>query len=221
MSPPDLASDPKVKELTASTQSLVAKARTIKIATADEYSGAAIELQTVKGARERLESLRKSFTQPLDQAKKAIMDFFRAPTEQLDETERLYKRAMIGFSDEQERIRREEQARADEAARKERERIEAQAAKAAESGKVEKADALQQRAAAVVAPVIQREAPKVAGIETRKIYRFEVTDPAKVPREYLSVDEKKIGGVVRALKLQTNIPGVRVWEDKNIAAGAA
>ena len=53
-------------------------------------------------------------------------------------------------------------------------------------------------------------APKVKGISTRKKWSFEIVDAAKIPREYLVPNEVAIGGVVRALKGATNIPGIRV-----------
>lgn len=52
---------------------------------------------------------------------------------------------------------------------------------------------------------------KVAGISTRDNWKFEITDILAIPREYLTVDEQKIGGVVRAMKASTNIPGIRVY----------
>lgn len=217
---PDInpAADPDVKELTAQSAQLLALSSTYKVATADQYNGAGDELKRVKAAQKRLDDLRKSMTRPLDAAKKAIMDFFRAPEDQLARAESGIKRAMIAFSEEQERIRREEQRKAEEAARKERERLEAQARKAAESGKTEKAEQLEERAAAVVAPVIQREAPKVSGVNLRDVWLFEITDPNLVPREYLVVDESKIRKVVGALKGDTTIPGIRVYSEKRMAA---
>jgi hypothetical protein len=217
----DPKSDPQVRELTAEAQSLVALAGSYAVANAEEYAAAGEDLKRVKGAKDRLERLRKSMTQPIDAAKKAIMDFFRGPSDQLDRAESQIKRSMIAFSNEQDRLRREEQARAEESARKERLRLEAQANKAEASGKVEKAAALQQRAATVVAPVIERTPPKVIGVSTREVWKFEVTDPAQVPREYLTVDESKIRRVVGALKGDTKIAGVRVWSEKALASGAA
>ena len=62
----------------------------------------------------------------------------------------------------------------------------------------------------IVAPVMS--APKVEGagamVET---WKFEITDPQAIPREYLSVNESAIGKVVQALKGETKIPGVRVY----------
>lgn len=217
----DPSTNPEVQELQTEARSLVALAGTYTVTTADEYGASANDLKRIKGALSRLESIRKSMTQPLDAAKRAIMEFFRGPEEQLARAEAGVKRAMIVFSTEQDRLRREEQARAEAAARKERERLEAQAAKAAESGKVERAAALEQRAAMVVAPVLAREVPKIAGVSTRPVWRYAITDESKLPREYLMPDEKKIAGVVRAMKGDTNIPGVTVRPDSTIASSAA
>ena len=55
----------------------------------------------------------------------------------------------------------------------------------------------------------------------REVCKFEVTDPALVPREYLIDDETKLRKVVGALKGDTIIPGVRVYSEKALANGAA
>lgn len=218
---PEIAARDDVREVTEATQAIVALAGSYQVVTAEQYSAAGSDLTRVKAAQKRLEAVRKAITQPLDAAKKAVMDFFREPETKLAEAESRIKRAMISFSDEQDRIRREEQRKADEAARKERERLEAQARKAAESGKVEKAANLEQRAATTVAPIISREAPKVTGVNTREVWKFEVSDPAAVPREFLMVDESKIRKFVQNMRGDSQIAGVRVWAEKQIAAGAA
>lgn len=221
MSQPDIASNPEVRELTAQTDQLVAIAQTYKVATAEDYANAGEQLKQIKAASKRLEDLRMGMTRPLDAAKRAIMDFFRGPEAKLKTAESGVKRAMIAYSDEQDRIRREEQRKADEAARKQQEKLQAQAEKAAAAGRTEKALELENRAAMSVAPVINREPPKVVGVSDRLNWKFEVTDSAALPREYTMPDEKKIGAVVRAMKGDTNIAGVRVWSEKSIAAGAA
>ena len=214
------AMNPEVKELTAQTEQLLALSATYTVATAAQYTDAGEQLKSIKAAAKKLDTLRKSMTQPLDLAKKAIMDFFRAPEEKLARAESGIKRAMIAYSDEQDRIRREEQRKADEAAQRERERLAKQAAAAAAKGNETKADALEQRAATVVAPIIQREAPKVSGVNTREVWLFEVVDEAAVPRQFMSVDESKIRKVVGALKGDTVIGGVRVYSEKRIASGS-
>lgn len=89
-----------------------------------------------------------------------------------------------------------------------------------ESAGAEKVANLQAQAAQVVAPVVQRAAPKVAGLSFREVAQFEIVDKSKLPPEYLIPDEVRIGKVVKALKLEANIPGVRVWMQKQPASGS-
>lgn len=221
MSATNLNQDAAVVALQPEVSKLTAFARSLVIKTAEGYSEAASYLKGIKGMLAKIEEARTRVTKPLLQAQREVNDQAREAALPLQQAETAIKRAMIGYSDEQERLRREEQARADEAARREQEKLQARAEKAAAAGKVEKAAELEVQAATVVAPVIQREAPKVTGIGERLNWKFEIIDPAAVPRNYCTPDEKKIGAVVRGLKGDTQIPGVRVWAEKNIAAGAA
>jgi hypothetical protein len=219
---PDFAAAPEVREATSLVNEVAAHVSDdYAIVTAEDFTAGAEHLKLVKGAQKKIESLRVSITKPINDGLKAVNDMFRRPAEQLVEVEMRLKRALTSYEDEQRRIRLEEQRRADEAARKERERIEAQARRAAEAGKPEKAAQLEERAATVVAPVIQREPPKVSGLSSREVWRFEIADEKLVPREYMVVDPTKVRAVVNALKGAANIPGVRVWSEKSIAAGAA
>lgn len=218
---PNLQADAAVVAIEPEKNQLIAFAQSLAIKTAGGYAAAADRLKLVKGLLQKIEEARTRITKPMNEALRQVNAQAKEASAPLIDAEAKIKRAMIAYSEEQERIRREEQRKAEEEARRQREKLEQQAAKALASGKVEKAEQLEQRAATVVAPVIQREAPKVTGVSTREVWKFEVTDPALVPREYLTIDEKKIGAIVRAMKGDTNIPGVRVWADKSLASGAA
>lgn len=220
-SQPSLKADAEVVAIQPEANKLTEFARSVVIKTAEQYQIASGYLKSIKGMLSRIDDAHARVKRPILAAGRELDAQKNEASAPLKSAELLIKRAMTDFSNEQDRIRREEQRKADEAARKQQEKLQQQAAKAIASGKVEKAVEFEQRAAAVVPAAIQREAPKVAGIVTKEVWKFEVTDPAAVPREYLSVDEKKIGGVVRSLKGDTNIAGVRVWSEKSIAAGAA
>lgn len=60
---------------------------------------------------------------------------------------------------------------------------------------------------------IQPTYQAVKGISTRDNWKFEITNAALIPREYLVPDTQKIGGVVRAMKSSANIPGIRVYNE--------
>ncbi len=248
---------PEVRAAVEEITSLETFAATYHVETAEQYSAGAEDLKRVKAAQKRLEETRTSLTKPINESLRRLNDFFRSPADRLVVIERAIKGALTRFADEQERIRREEQRKADEAARREREKIEAQAREAArkaadkaaaerraaeeaaaagraeeaaklaaraaatEAKAAEKVEAAEERAATVVAPVISREPPKVAGLATREVVRFEIVDASLLPREYVVPDEARIRKVVNALKTDANIPGVRVWTERQIAAGAA
>jgi DNA polymerase III alpha subunit (gram-positive type) len=200
---------------------ITAQAGSLRIVSPEAYEDAGALLKTIKGALRQIEAQRTSITAPMNEALRNANAQAKIAAAPFEAAEKRIKGAMISYADEQERLRQAEQRKAEELARREREKLEAQAAKAAASGKVDKAEQLEERAAAVVAPVINREPPKVAGVSTREVWKFEVTDPSLVPRQYLEVDEAKIRRVVQAMKADANIPGVRVWAERQLAAGAA
>ena len=256
----NIASRPEVLAVTTEVASLETFAATYAVETAAQYQHGADDLKRVKAAQKKLEDTRTSLTKPINESLRRLNDFFRAPADRLTAIERTIKAALTRFGDEQERIRREEQRKLEEAARRERERLEAQAreaerkaqekaaaerraaeaaaaagraeeaaklaarAAATEAKAAEKVEAIESRAAAVVAPVVQREAPKVAGVATREVWRFEIVDPSKINAAFTMPDEQKIRKQVAALKGDAAAligPGVRVWAERQIAAGAA
>lgn len=248
---------PAVREAIAGLPSLETLANNYKITTPAQYTTSGEDLLRVKAAQKLVEDTRTSITVPMNAALKRVNDFFRGPADRLVKVERTIKGERTGYEDEQDRIRQEQQRRADAEAQKERDRLatiareterkaqekaaverkaaeEAAAAGRAEEAArlrekaqatelkaAEKASTFDERAAMVVAPVITRDLPKVSGISTRMVPKFEIIDAKLLPREYLVPDMTKIGGVVRSLRTDANIPGIRVWMEKQIAAGAA
>lgn len=191
------------------------------IRTDDEFEDAGALLRDIKAALANIERKRVSFTAPLNESLRAINQEARNASAPFVDAEARIKTAIGTFQSERERIAKEAQARAEEAARKEREKIAARIAKAEANGRVEKASVLHERMAEVIAPVLVASAPKVQGVLTRSVWKFEVTDPALLPREFLLVDESKIRKIVNALQGDTNIPGVRVYAEKQVTARAS
>lgn len=117
-----------------------------------------------------------------------------------------------------EREKREAAARAEEDRKRkliEEERIR-QAESLAARGKAALADAVLEKPVEVER-VQTVEVAKSDSASTRSKWTFEIVDAEAIPREYLMVDEKKIRGVVNAMKNATNIPGVRVWDEGTTA----
>ncbi|RQS22434.1 hypothetical protein [Burkholderia sp. Bp8995] len=123
----------------------LASAKVFEIDCAEVRDLAVQDLTKIKGLQKDLDTKRKAITQPIDAAKKAVMDLFRAPTDYLEQAEALLKKAIQGYDREQERLRIAEQARLEEGARQERARMEAEAA-AREAAAQAEAQAIQRQA---------------------------------------------------------------------------
>lgn len=122
--------------------------------------------------------------------------------------------------EEADKKRREAEAAAAAGRQAEADRLNAQAARVEERGEA-KTDLFENRAAQVVAPIAQQQAPKVAGVAIPMVWVHEIVDEKLIPREYLDVNETRIRKVVQAMQGNTNIPGVKVRQIKRIAAGVA
>lgn len=218
---PDVTNDPTVVAIIPDRDALSARATNLAIRDQGGYTQAADWLKTIKGFLKIIEAARVKVTGPLNEALKARNAEARESAQPLLDAESKIKRAMIAFSDEQDRLAREEQRRQNEIAAKEQKRLQEISDRAAAKGQANKAEEFQERAQSVVAPVVQVAAPKVSGVSIPKVWVFEITDEDLIPREYLVVDETRIRRVVTALKGDTKIPGVRVYEQKRIAAGVA
>ena len=210
------------------------KAQDITIVTAKDYTEAGEWLKALKTYRAMVEEKFGSPTKAAHDAWKKMVALRKEVDTPADNAERMVKQKMGAWSAEQERVRLEQQRKAEEAARKEAEklreaeakRLEREATKAQKKGDVGTAaelvnEALERRDAPLeVAPVVvQTMVPKVAGISIRKAWDFKVVDPNAIPRQYLIVDEGKIGKVVRALRGEHGIPGIEAFEVTTTAAG--
>ena len=115
------AGEYSTKALELTTQ---AKALTIK--NQPDLERAADLRKVIKDMGKTLEEARKKITSPLDVAKKAVMDLFRAPAESLEEAEKLINRSIMTYTTEQERLRLEAEAKLRKAAEAEEAKIRAE-----------------------------------------------------------------------------------------------
>jgi hypothetical protein len=127
--------------------------------------------------------------------------------------------AICLYKDDQEKKRQEIECLAREAAQKaEHERAQAEAVALENAGQHEEAaQVIEQAIAAPPVPVIVPSAvPQVQGVSFTKRWKFRIVNEALIPREYLMVDEGKIGQVVRALKGQAKIAGIEVYPETSM-----
>jgi len=213
---------PEVKEVTTLALSVPDQANAIIINSNEDYTRAGQLLITIKGIRKKIEETFKPIKQKMDAAKKEVLDQEKAADAPLAAAEAIIKPRIAQWNAEQERIRQAEEKRLQEIARKEEEDRQIAAAIAAEqSGNKEEAEAIIEAPVQAAPVVVPKLVPKVAGVSFTKQWKFRITDEAKIPRQYLCVDEQKIGAVVRAMKDAANIPGVEVYCVDNVSSRAA
>lgn len=75
------------------------------------------------------------------------------------------------------------------------------------------AEAVLETPAPIIMPTVEKTTPKADMRLYRKTWKFRITNELQIPREYLTPDLTKIGGVVRALKNKCVITGIQVYEE--------
>lgn len=209
------ADSPVVRAARQSAESLCTMEYGLVIRDVSGFESGAETLARIKGALNELDETRKSITSPMNQAVKRVNALFASPLNALESAERSIKTKLIAWQRHQDELARERQSVLDEEARKQREKLEVQAAKAAVAGKAERAAELAERAAMVVAPIVETDAPKVSGFSTRPVVRYEVLDLAEVPEQFKMLDDKRVAALCRSLGMdaQALLPGIRVYEE--------
>jgi len=189
--------------LAAEARSTLANASDFVIDSQNMYDLASEELRRTKTLQKEVETRRVAITGPLNQGIRGINDLFRVPKDYLEQAETKWKRAMLAWTSEQERIAAEARIEAEAKARDERNRLLAiereqqeAARKAQENAQaafalkdheavqraLAEAEIAQQQAAiaamtaqvVTAVPVIECP-PKAAGISERITYSAEVT----------------------------------------------
>lgn len=203
--------------LEKNTMEVERRANAIQIRTPDEYGLAGDELKIIKALEKQVMD---TFADPIKKAHAAHKSLVAAKDkhlEPLEAAERIIKGKMSTYAAEQERIRQERERELQEQMRRqEEERQLAEAVAAEQAGNAEEATAIMEQP--VIAPpvVLASTTPKLSGVATVENWKFRITDETQIPREYLLVDQVKIGKVVRAMKSNTNIPGVQAYPEAGV-----
>jgi hypothetical protein len=180
-------------ERTAENALALIKANPITTPAAYEEAGG--ELKEIKAELQRIKGIRDAAVKPMQQAIDTVKSWFARPLELLTEAEKLRKSEMVTFL----QVQREAEQKALQATR---------AAVLAGDG----------AAAAAALATIQPSAPKVAGVNARENWTFEITDVDAIPREFMMPNEQAIRAFVKASKRADCIPGVRAYPETILSA---
>lgn len=203
-----------------------ARAREIQVTDQPSLDKANLAIKAIKGLAGEISATFDPHIKRAFDGHRALVAEKRRFTDGLEQAERTIKSRVADYlyKLDQERLAAERQA---ELARKAAERTADEGVdKAYEllgKGQVKEAEAVIDEATATAQEIQERapeipEAPKADGLALRTTWEFEITDEAALPREYLKPDLMKIGQVVRAIKDQTKIPGVRVFPKRSVSA---
>ena len=179
--------------LLTEAEALLVRTGAIEISDDEDMEIAVNLLGGIATAKKRAEKQRKFFTEPLNQQVKKINELFHSFTNPLLKAERIIKQKVAAYHVEKERKAQEEMAKA-----------------------LSEAQSGDEIMPVVIPNQPQRTVQADTGSATiKKVWTFQVENPALVPEQYKVVDEKKIRAAVASGIRE--IPGVRIFLSPQVA----
>lgn len=216
------------EQLFTDSEGMLEAANNWNITTPEMALAAGEDLHKVKALAKDLEERRKAITGPINKALREVNALFRPAKNWLGSAESIIKNQLLEFSNEQDRIAREAQAKIDAAARKEREKLERKARIAETLRLSAKAEELKEEAATKIAPVVESAAPKIEGVSRRETWKAEVTDRGELLEHIVkfrpdlmtlvTIDQAGLNTLARLHKEDLGLPGVEVVKESTIVA---
>jgi len=192
-----------IEEIQQAITPMVTEVEKFEVSNQLNYNAAANYILDIKTMKKKI----KQFFDPtIEQFKKAKgaaekgrkaeverMEKFLSPVEDAENSLMLKCKS---YENEQARIAEEERKRKEEEAAKARELLEDN----------ELAEKIEEEA-----KEIEPEINRVAGLGIRRTWKWRVTDPNKIPREFLVIDTIKINAIVRNFQDKEKIEGIEVY----------
>ena len=212
------------KKLEQSGEMAIKTAEQLVIDSQESYEEGAKYLRVIK---ERIKQIGDYWAEPkkaAHQAHQNIVAREKAMLEPMQKSDKIINEKMRAYMRDQEEKRRKAEAEARRKAEEEARRLLDEAIKAEEKGDAQAAATNMAMATMVsetpIAPVV--ETPKAQGINTRKVWKAEVTDPAIVPAyfngmEIRNINMSTLNKIASMTKGSASIPGVRFFEDTILA----
>jgi hypothetical protein len=236
MTPLELVVD-NSSEVKAEALTWPERAKALKILDHDKYCDAAEMLKNIKALRVRIAETFDPHVKRAHDAHKALVKEKADAEAPLTEAERVLKTAIVAYDQEQERLRREEERRLQEIARKDEEtrRLNEAAAMEAEGNRTEDPELLYEANKLIETPAptpvvtVARTTPKVSGVTMRETWSGRVTDKTRLIRfvaehpEYANLIEPNMAAVnalARSLKGALKVDGVQAFATQSVAAGS-
>ncbi len=194
---------------------ILAKMEQLAITNDDQFQETAEFLQGIKGKQKEVKDNFEPRRAKAEAEKQKVLAEINSYKRPLEKAEIIVKKKLGEYRVEQEQKRREEeQKRLAELKTQEEDRL-------LEEAEANGDESILDDEIMLAKPTLETEIPKMAGISFTEVWHFEIVDVKQIPRDYMIPDERKIQGVVKALKDKTNIPGVRVYSDQQVGARSA
>lgn len=201
----DPRNDEAFLKLSGEAGRMVLYAGTFTIASVSDVSQAAQDLSLIANLTKALEDLRRTYTVPLNDHLYAINAAFKAISVPVGEAWDTLKAKIKAFNLEQEEL----QAAAEKAQRLREEALKLEAELTQKTGEIfEPLPA----APIVTAAPVDKLYTEVGSLGFRKVPHWEIENESLIPRDYFTLDVKKLDKVVKAGL--DKIPGLRIWIEK-------
>ena len=225
------ADDPAVVAVRGKIATLARECEAVEVIGLDSKAAAVNVLSAIARAKTEAERARLGFVTPLKQYTSGVDRLFRELIAPLVQGDQVLRRKILDY-DKAERLRLAEAAAQEERERLRSEALVKEAEKADQAGERPVAGALLDQA--VEAQAKAEEAGKVAAAApppktfgtpfgasatTRKVWTYEITDAALIPREYLIPDSLRLQREITSGLLR-ELPGLRIFERETISVRA-
>jgi len=195
--------------------SILAHMTQLVITNTEEFTQTGEFLQGIKGKQKEVKDYFEPRRAAAEAAKQKVMADINSFKHPLEKAERIVKEKLGDYRAEQDRKRREEeQKRLAELKAQEEERLLNEAEDTGDDSFLDDEIMIPQ-------PQLETEIPAMRGVSFTTVWRFQITDVNQIPRSYMIPDDKKLANVVKALKDQANIPGIRVYSEQQVGARSA
>ena len=215
--------NPEIAVIEEKALSVPDQATAIAIQDDGSYTKAGELLLTIKDLRKEISTTFGPIITKAHEAHKEAIAQRNKVDEPLVKAEYIIKPKMATYIREQERKVEEERIRREAEARSvEQEQKLAEAVAAEEGGDTQEAEAILNDPTPAPAFVDPTPAvPKVSGISSKKDYDFSIKNPGQIRRNYMMPNEKAIRAMVKQFgkRAELMIGGISVYEKISLAAG--
>ena len=204
----------QANELQKNINDIVLVARNFIVETPEQVTQASIVLKQCKTRLDEIDATFNPIIEKAHSAHKEALAQKKKHSEPIETAKKHIGNLVAQYQTTQERIRLEQQRIETEKARIQiDEQKITEAVILEQSGMNAEAEAvLNEERPLEIAKVIEQ--PKIDGMSFRENWCFEIVDITKLPAEYLMANEKAIGAIVRSLKGNAKIAGVRIYTTK-------